>query len=249
MDTVTVKTRRTAERPAPPQAAPVVSLYNVTKTYSKGGTEVTPLSDLTLNIHAGEFIALMGPSGSGKSTLLNLTAGIDKPTAGRVIVFGEDITDWREDDLALWRTRAIGYVFQQFNLMPVLTAYENVELPLLLLPLSSTKRRELVNTALDIVGLADRAHHFPRQLSGGQEQRVAIARALACDPQVILADEPTGNLDRESAERVMGLFEELNRSFGKTIVMVTHDPHTARHATKVLHLDKGKLLEQDREDE
>jgi putative ABC transport system ATP-binding protein len=185
----------------------------------------------------------MGPSGSGKSTLLNLIAGIDKPTSGRVIVFGEDITDWQEDDLALWRTRAIGYVFQQFNLMPVLTAYENVELPLLLIPLAAQKRRQLVETALEIVGLSDRARHFPRQLSGGQEQRVAIARALACDPQVILADEPTGNLDRTSAERAMELFEELNLQFGKTIVMVTHDPLTAQHAGQVLHLDKGELLD------
>jgi putative ABC transport system ATP-binding protein len=221
----------------------VVNLRQVTKTYRKGTDEVTPLHRLSLGIHSGQFIALMGPSGSGKSTLLNLIAGIDKPTDGRVIVFGEDITDWQEDDLALWRTRAIGYVFQQFNLMPVLTAYENVELPLLLIPLSSGKRRRLVETALEIVGLSDRARYFPRQLSGGQEQRVAIARALACDPQVILADEPTGNLDRASAERVMELFEELNQRFGKTIVMVTHDPQTAQHAGKMLHLDKGELLE------
>ncbi len=225
-------------------SAPIVaSLRHVTKTYRKGADEVTPLHQLSLDIHAGQFIALMGPSGSGKSTLLNLIAGIDKPTHGRVVVFGEDITDWREDDLALWRTRAIGYVFQQFNLMPVLTAYENVELPLLLLPLPAAKRRKLVETALEIVGLSDRAKHFPRQLSGGQEQRVAIARALACDPQVILADEPTGNLDRASAERVMDLFEQMNQRYAKTIVMVTHDPQTAKHAGLVLHLDKGNLLE------
>ena len=229
---------------SPSGSAPVVaSLRQVTKTYRKGADEVTPLHQLSLDIHAGQFIALMGPSGSGKSTLLNLIAGIDKPTQGRVVVFDEDITEWSEDDLALWRTRAIGYVFQQFNLMPVLTAYENVELPLMLLPLPAAKRRKLVETALEIVGLADRAKHFPRQLSGGQEQRVAIARALACDPQVILADEPTGNLDRASAERVMKLFEELNQRYGKTIVMVTHDPQTAKHAGLVLHLDKGELLE------
>jgi len=221
----------------------VVSIRTVTKTYRKGTEEVTPLHELDLEIQSGDFIALMGPSGSGKSTLLNLIAGIDKPTAGRVVVFGEDITDWLEDDLAQWRTRAIGYVFQQFNLMPVLTAYENVELPLLLLALPAVKRRTLVNTALEIVGLADRAQHYPRQLSGGQEQRVAIARALACDPQVILADEPTGNLDRASAIRVMDLFVELNERFNKTIVMVTHDPQTAKYSKQVLHLDKGELLE------
>jgi putative ABC transport system ATP-binding protein len=198
-----------------------------------------------LDIREGEFLALMGPSGSGKSTLLNLIAGIDKPTRGRVIVQGEDITDWDEDELAGWRTRAVGYIFQQFNLMPVLTAYENVELPLLLLKLSAARRRELVETALALVGLTDRAGHYPRQMSGGQEQRVAIARSIATDPLVLLADEPTGNLDRESAESVMQLFADLNSRFGKTIVVVTHDPHTARFATRTLHLDKGDLLERE----
>jgi putative ABC transport system ATP-binding protein len=222
----------------------VVQLRGVRKTYRKGGHEVTPLHDVSLDIAAGEFFALMGPSGSGKSTLLNLIAGIDRPTQGRVIVHGEDITDWSEDELAQWRTRAVGYVFQQFNLMPVLTAYENVELPLLLLPLSGEKRRSLVTTALRLVGLEDRSHHYPRQLSGGQEQRVAIARSIASDPPVLLADEPTGNLDRESAESVMQLFSELNNRFGKTIVMVTHDPHVASFARRVMHLDKGDLLEQ-----
>jgi len=222
----------------------VISLRHVTKTFTKGGTKVTPLHDVSLDIFAGEFVSLMGPSGSGKSTLLNLIAGIDKPTQGRLSVFGEDITDWSEDDLAEWRTRAVGYIFQQFNLMPVLTAYENVELPLLLLKLSARERRRLAETALDIVGLTDRASHFPRQMSGGQEQRVAVARALATDPQVILADEPTGNLDRESAEAIMELFRELNQRFGKTIVIVTHDPHVAATASRQLHLDKGDLLEQ-----
>jgi putative ABC transport system ATP-binding protein len=222
----------------------VISLRHITKTFSKGGTKVTPLHDVSLDIIEGEFVSLMGPSGSGKSTLLNLIAGIDKPTQGRLGVFGEDITDWSEDDLAEWRTRAVGYVFQQFNLMPVLTAYENVELPLLLLKLSARERKRLVETALDIVDLTDRASHFPRQLSGGQEQRVAIARALATDPQVILADEPTGNLDRESAGAVMELFRELNQRFGKVIVMVTHDPQVAATASRQLHLDKGELLEQ-----
>lgn len=226
------------------ERAVVISLRGVTKTYFKGDSAVTPLHEVNLDIHAGEFVSLMGPSGSGKSTLLNLVAGIDKPTAGRLAVFGEDITDWSEDDLAEWRTRAVGYVFQQFNLMPVLTAYENVELPLLLLNLSGAERRKLVTTALDVVELTDRQNHFPRQLSGGQEQRVAIARSLATDPQVILADEPTGNLDRESAAAIMELFTELNERFGKTIVLVTHDPAVAARAGRALHLDKGDLLEQ-----
>lgn len=230
-----------AGRPAPV----LVSVREVTKTYRKGGVDVTPLHQVSLDIRAGEFLALMGPSGSGKSTLLNLIAGIDKPTGGRVVVFGEDITGWSEDELAEWRTRAIGYVFQQFNLLPVLTAYENVELPLLLIRLSAAKRRQLVQTALKLVGLTDRAQHYPRQLSGGQEQRVAIARSIATDPQVLLADEPTGNLDRDSAASVMELFGELNQRYGKTIVMVTHDPHIAERAGKVLHLDKGDLIEQD----
>ena len=223
---------------------PHVTLRSVTKTYFKGESKVTPLKNTNLEINAGEFVVMMGPSGSGKSTLLNLAAGIDKPTEGRISVLGEDITDWSEDDLADWRVRAIGYIFQQFNLMPVLTAYENVELPLLLLPLSAAERKRLVTTALEVVDLTDRAGHYPRQLSGGQEQRVAIARALATDPQIILADEPTGNLDRESAGVVMELLAELNHDFGKTILLVTHDPATAEYGSRVLHLDKGELLEQ-----
>lgn len=221
----------------------MIAILGVRKTYRKGDVEVTPLDAVDLAVPAGEFVALMGPSGSGKSTLLNLVAGIDKPNAGRVLVEGEDITDWREDALADWRTRSIGYVFQQFNLMPVLTAHENVELPLLLLPLSREKRRKQVSAALELVGLADRAHHYPRQLSGGQEQRVAIARAIATDPKIILADEPTGNLDRGSAESVMDLLVELNQRFGKTVFLVTHDPTVAARAQRALHLDKGLLVE------
>ena len=222
---------------------PAIELRGVRKTYRKGDVEVTPLDGVDLTVAAGEFLALMGPSGSGKSTLLNLAAGIDRTTAGRVVVGGRDITEWGEDQLADWRTRAVGYVFQQFNLMPVLTARENVELPLLLLPLSREKRRKLVETALELVGLADRAEHYPRQLSGGQEQRVAIARAVATDPAMVLADEPTGNLDRASATGVMELLATLNRRFGKTVVLVTHDPAIATYARRVLHLDKGLLVE------
>lgn len=224
-----------------PAAQPVISIRGVQKTYRKGEVEVTPLDGVDLDVAPGEFFALMGPSGSGKSTLLNLVAGIDRPTAGRVIVAGEDITDWHEDDLADWRTRAVGYVFQQFNLIPILTAYENVELPLLLLPISRDKRHSLVTAALDLVGLADRSGHYPRQLSGGQEQRVAIARAVVTDPTVIVADEPTGDLDKQSAEEIMGLLSRLNSEFKKTIVMVTHDPRAAEKAHIQKHLDKGEL--------
>jgi putative ABC transport system ATP-binding protein len=221
----------------------IISLRKVRKTYKKGDIEVTPLEDTDLDVREGEFFALMGPSGSGKSTLLNLVAGIDKATAGRVVVFGEDITEWEEDDLAEWRNRAVGYIFQQFNLMPVLTAYENVELPLLLLPMSGAQRKKQVETALTLVGLADRADHYPRQLSGGQEQRVAIARALAADPRILLCDEPTGALDRHSAEVVMELLQSLNKDYGKTILLVTHDPGVASRASRVLHLEKGVLLQ------
>lgn len=221
----------------------LIRVRGVRKTYRKGDIEVTPLEGVDLDVAEGEFLALMGPSGSGKSTLLNLVAGIDKPTAGRIVVGEDDITDWGEDELADWRTRAVGYVFQQYNLMPVLTAYENVELPLLLLPLSKEKRRKLVTTALELVGLSDRAHHYPRQLSGGQEQRVALARAITTDPKIILADEPTGNLDRASAQGVMELLANLNSRFNKTILLVTHDPVVASHARRSLHLDKGILVE------
>jgi putative ABC transport system ATP-binding protein len=221
-----------------------IEVIDVTKTYTKAGRDVTPLAGANLTVQRGEFVVMMGPSGSGKSTLLNLAAGIDKPSRGRVVVSGDDITDYTEDELAGWRSRAIGYIFQQFNLMPILTAYENIELPLLLMPLESSQRRKLVETALDVVDLGDRADHYPRQLSGGQEQRVAIARAIVTDPLVILADEPTGNLDRDSAQTVMTLLGKLNSEFGKTVLLVTHDPHVAEFGSRVLHLDKGELTEE-----
>jgi len=229
---------------ASPSRQALIRMHGLRKTYRKGGVEVSPLDGADLAIAQGEFVVLMGPSGSGKSTLLNLIAGIDKPTEGRVVVDGDDITQWGENKLATWRRRAVGYVFQQFNLMPVLTARENVELPLLLLPISRKKRHELVETALELVGLADRASHYPRQLSGGQEQRVAIAQAIATDPKIILADEPTGALDRASAQSVMELLAELNARFEKTIVLVTHDPAVARYGQRILHLDKGVFAEQ-----
>ncbi|MBA2661896.1 MAG: ABC transporter ATP-binding protein [Bradymonadaceae bacterium] len=221
----------------------LIALEKISKSYKKGDTTITPLDGVDLEVDEGAFLALMGPSGSGKSTLLNLVAGIDRPSAGKVIVAGQDITRWSEDRLADWRTRAVGYVFQQFNLMPVLTAFENVELPLLLLPMSRAQRKKQVLTALELVGLLDRAGHYPRQLSGGQEQRVAIARAVATDPQIILADEPTGNLDRESATEVMNLLVGLNAELGKTIVIVTHDALVSAYASRKLHLDKGELVE------
>jgi len=199
------------------------------------------LNDISLDVPEGEFLGLMGPSGSGKTTLLNLIAGIDRPDKGAVSVAGTDVTKLSESDLARWRARHIGFVFQFYNLIPVLTAYENVELPLLLTPLSKADRRKHVETALTLVGLQDRLHHYPRQLSGGQEQRVAIARALATDPTILVADEPTGDLDRKSAEEVLTLLERLNKEFKKTIVMVTHDPHAAERAHIVRHLDKGEL--------
>jgi len=199
------------------------------------------LHDISLDVPEGEFLGLMGPSGSGKTTLLNLIAGIDRPDKGEVNVAGTDVAKLSESELAKWRARHIGFVFQFYNLIPVLTAYENVELPLLLTPLSKAERRKHVETALTLVGLQDRLHHYPRQLSGGQEQRVAIARALATDPTILVADEPTGDLDRKSAEEVLTLLERLNKDFKKTIVMVTHDPHAAERAHIVRHLDKGEL--------
>lgn len=221
----------------------VIDVRNVHKVYSRGGEKIDVLQGVNVRISAGEFLALMGPSGSGKTTLLNLVAGIDTPTSGQVIVNGRDIGGLGEDALADWRTRNVGYVFQSFNLVPVLTAYENVELPLLLLPLNRRRRKEQVMTALDVVGLADRKDHLPRQLSGGQEQRVAIARAIAADPPLILGDEPTGDLDRYSAENVMDLVQALCREFKKTFVIVTHDPKVAERASRLLHLDKGVLVE------
>ena len=220
---------------------PVVSLYNVTKTYIRGGTEVSVIRDLSFVIPAGTFLAIMGPSGSGKSTLLNVMAGIDRPTSGSVVVAGTRLDHMSEGAMARWRARHIGYVFQTYNLIPVLTAAENVELPLALTHLSRRERADHVKTALRLVGLADRMDHYPRQLSGGQEQRVGVARAIVSDPTMILADEPTGNLDRESADDILTLLARLNRELGKTIVMVTHDPRAAERAQMVRHLEKGLL--------
>ena len=220
---------------------PVVSLHNVTKTYSRGGTEVSVIRDLSFVIPAGTFLAIMGPSGSGKSTLLNVMAGIDRPTSGSVVVAGTRLDHMSEGEMARWRARHIGYVFQTYNLIPVLTAAENVELPLALTHLTRRERADHVKTALRLVGLADRMDHYPRQLSGGQEQRVGVARAIVSDPTMILADEPTGNLDRESADDFLTLLARLNRELGKTIVMVTHDPRAAERAQMIRHLEKGLL--------
>ena len=220
---------------------PVVRIENVSKVYGGDRLRVEVLADIDLEIAEGDFVALMGPSGSGKTTLLNLIAAVDRPTAGRVVVAGQDTTQLSESELAPWRHRHIGYIFQLYNLIPVLNAYENVELPLTLSRLSAADRRAKVETALEVVGLTDRSDHYPRELSGGQEQRVAIARAIVTDPTVLLADEPTGDLDAESAESVLRLLERLNDEFEKTIVMVTHDPRAADHAHRFLHLDKGKL--------
>ena len=222
----------------------VIELRNVRKVYRRDSLSVPVLDDVSLEVAEAEFLGLMGPSGSGKSTLLNLVAGIDQPTAGSVRVAGTDISGLPERKLADWRARHIGFIFQLYNLIPVLTAFENVELPLLLTRLSRKQRREHVMAALDIVGVADRAAHHPRQLSGGQEQRVAIARAVVTDPTVLLADEPTGDLDAASAGDILTLLQRLNREFRKTIVMVTHDPRAAERATRMLHLDKGTLVEQ-----
>ena len=219
-----------------------VEIRNVAKTFRKETVDIVALEDVSLAIEAGAFLGLQGPSGSGKSTLLNLIAGIDRPTAGEIIVGGQDIARLSEGQLAAWRNHTIGFVFQTFNLLPVLTAFENVELPLLLTKLSKGERREHVETALSLVGLRDRMTHYPRQLSGGQEQRVAIARAIVTDPALILADEPTGDLDAHSADEILAILEKLNKEFKKTVVMVTHDPRAARHATVIRHLDKGVLL-------
>jgi putative ABC transport system ATP-binding protein len=213
----------------------------VSKSYRRDSNAVPVLENISLEVPEGEFLGLMGPSGSGKTTLLNLIAGIDRPDSGSVTVAGTDVVQLSESQLAKWRSMHIGFVFQFYNLIPVLTAYENVELPLLLAPLSKAQRKEHVQTALALVGLADRMTHYPRQLSGGQEQRVAIARALAADPTILVADEPTGDLDRKSADEVLTLLDRLNKEFKKTIVMVTHDPHAAERAHTVRHLDKGVL--------
>jgi len=220
----------------------IVQVRNVSKRFAREGFEVVALDRVSLNIEKGDFLALMGPSGSGKSTLLNLLAGIDRCTEGEVDVLGTDLARLSESQLAGWRNTHIGYIFQTFNLVPVLTAFENVELPLLLTKLSRAERRRNVTTALELVGLADRMNHQPRQLSGGQEQRVAIARAIVTDPDLILADEPTGNLDARSGEEILKILATLNRELKKTVVMVTHDPHAAEHATHEKHLEKGVLL-------
>ena len=219
----------------------IVQIRNVSKTYRRDSNVVPVLQNISLDVPTGEFLGLMGPSGSGKTTLLNLIAGIDRPDSGTVSVAGTDVAQLTESQLAKWRATNIGFVFQFYNLIPVLTAFENVELPLLLTSLSKSQRRAHVETALALVGLADRMDHSPRQLSGGQEQRVAIARAIATDPQILVADEPTGDLDRKSAEEILTLLERLNQEHKKTIVMVTHDPHAAERAHTVRHLDKGEL--------
>jgi len=222
----------------------MVQVHNVIKVYERGKQQVEVLHGLNLEIPKGDFVALMGPSGSGKTTLLNLIGGLDQPTSGEVVVGGSRIDQLRGGELAHWRAHNIGFVFQFYNLMPVLTAEGNVELPLLLTRLSAAQRRKNVAVALQVVGLADRAKHKPKELSGGQEQRVAIARALVSDPPLLVCDEPTGDLDRKTAEEILGLVQVLNREHGKTIVMVTHDPKAAEFARRILHLEKGQLLEQ-----
>jgi putative ABC transport system ATP-binding protein len=226
---------------APETSEPMVDVRQVRKVYRRDAEELTVLDGIDLQVPAGEFVALMGPSGSGKTTLLNLIAGIDRPTSGQVIVAGTDVARLSESELAKWRSRSVGFIFQFYNLIPVLRAVENVELPLLLTNLSKRERRERALTALKVVGLADRSGHYPRQLSGGQEQRVAIARAIVGDPSVLVADEPTGDLDAKSAEDILALMETLNREFHKTIVMVTHDPRAASRAHVQHHLEKGVL--------
>jgi putative ABC transport system ATP-binding protein len=221
----------------------LVEVRNVTKEYRRGEQRIAPLKDVTLDVEQGDFVSLMGASGSGKSTLLNLVAGIDRPTTGRVVVNGTDIGGLSRSRLAGWRAAHVGYVFQFYNLVPVLTAFENVELPLLLLPLSRAERHKRVGVALEAVGLTDRADHYPRQLSGGQEQRVGIARAIVADPVIVVADEPTGDLDAETSEQVLDLLRRLNAELGTTLVVVTHDPHAAAVARRRLRLEKGELHE------
>lgn len=221
----------------------MIQCRNISKSYRKGATVVTPLQALDLDVARGEFLALMGPSGSGKTTLLNLISGIDSPTEGSLVIAGEDIARLSRRDLTSWRAKHVGYIFQLYHLVPVLTAFENVELPLLISRQSKKERHERVCAALDLVGLGDRIHHTPAELSGGQEQRVAIARAIVADPPLLVADEPTGDLDRESATRILDLLRMLAREYGKTIVMVTHDAKAAAVADRVLHLEKGQLLE------
>jgi putative ABC transport system ATP-binding protein len=225
-------------------AAPaLVEIRSLIKYYQRGDQIIPVLVDINLDVRLGDYVALMGPSGSGKSTLLNLIAGIDKPSGGTIKVGGVDIAGLRDADLAAWRAAHVGFIFQFYNLMPVLTAFENVELPLLLASMSRRERRERVDMALALVGLIDRADHYPGELSGGQQQRVAIARALITDPTLIVADEPTGDLDRTTGAEILGLLEQLNRGLGKTILLVTHDPKAAEKARRIVHLEKGVLVD------
>lgn len=224
-------------------AQSLIRVRGLNKTYSRGGENIQVLQGLNLDADKGDFVAFMGPSGSGKTTLLNLLGGLDVPSAGSITVDGDEITHMSGSKLTQWRARHVGFIFQMYNLIPVLTAYQNVELPLLLTKLSGAERRKHVETALAVVGLADRMHHYPRQLSGGQEQRVTIARAIVSDPTFLLCDEPTGDLDRKSADEIMALIEELVAKYGKTVLMVTHDPVVAARAHTTLHLEKGVLVE------
>jgi putative ABC transport system ATP-binding protein len=221
----------------------LIQVRGLEKTYRRGGEDIHVLQGLNLDVDKGDFVAFMGPSGSGKTTLLNLLGGLDVPTHGSITVAGDEITHMSGSKLTTWRARHVGFIFQMYNLIPVLTAFQNVELPLLLTSLSKSDRRKHVETALGVVGLADRMHHYPRQLSGGQEQRVAIARAIVADPTFLLCDEPTGDLDRKSADEVMELIHRLVKEYGKTVLMVTHDPVVARRADLTLHLEKGALVE------
>ena len=223
----------------------LVEIRNVHKVYKRDSFDVPVLNGVSVHVNRGDYLALMGPSGSGKTTLLNLIAGIDRPTKGQIIVDGKEISAYSETKLAGWRASHVGFIFQMYNLIPVLNAFENVELPLQLTKLNKKARREHVETALHVVGLADRMTHYPRQLSGGQEQRVAIARAIVTDPTILVADEPTGDLDAKSAHEILDLLQRLNAEYGKTIIMVTHDPKAADRASHVLHLDKGVLVEAD----
>ena len=227
-----------------PTSDPCVEVHDVHKSFRRGSEVLDVLNGLNLIVQQGEYVALMGPSGSGKTTLLNLIAGLDRPTTGSIRVHGEEISKMSEGQLAGWRTRSLGFIFQFYHLLPVLSAFRNVELPLLLLPLSAAQRRQQVTTALDIVGLSDRMWHRPGQLSGGQQQRVGIARAIVTDPSLIVADEPTGDLDAKSADEILNLLVELKNTLNKTIVMVTHDPRAAERADRIVHLEKGRLATQ-----
>mgnify|MGYP001166943547 FL=1 len=222
---------------------PLYQLRDLSKTYTRGKESISIFKNLDMDIQHGDFIAIMGPSGSGKTTLLNQLGGIDSPSSGQVVFEGKRIDNLSQGDLAKWRSRNVGFIFQFYNLMPTLSAAQNVELPLLLTGLSGGERKKRVKTALEIVGIADRAGHKPRQLSGGQQQRVAIARAIVADPKILLADEPTGDLDRATADEILGMLQQLNTELGKTIVMVTHDPSAAKYAKRELHLDKGEFVE------